>query len=71
MVDRVLERQHVDQRRDALVGRRDDRVVRRGGEREVALAAEVGERAVLLALVGGELLDLVEVARDGRGEVAE
>ena len=45
------------------------RIVGRGGELEVALAAEVGERAVLLALVGGELHHLVEVARHGDGEV--
>jgi hypothetical protein len=69
MVGGVLQRKHVDQRGDSAVGRGNDRVCRRGGEGEVALTPQVGERAVLLALVGGELLDVGEVAADGVGEV--
>ena len=69
MIGGVLQRQHVDERRDPPVRGRDCRIGRRRGELEDPLLPQVGERPVLLALVAGELHHLVDILRDAMREI--
>jgi hypothetical protein len=67
--DRVLERSELEDRGGGLRGGGADGVERVAGELEVAGGEQLRTLRILGAPVGGELLDLAQIARDRVGKV--